>query len=897
MTARTPGTPLPPPNFAALAAELLARAEQLLGQWLPGIKFEGGEYKCGGLGGKPGRSLCINLAKGGVWSDFATGETGRDLLDLYCAQRGIGKTAGAVELANDLALWDVAGTVRPKDVAHGAAPVASPVVVPVPLPVAAPAPERDAWEVVAPVPEWAPAATFRHHHRADADVAHIADYLCDGERYGYVVRFETSDGGKDTLPYTFCTSQRDGASRWHWKTWPEPRPLYYPGGTSPGMRTVVLVEGERKAQVLQALLDGGAPGVYCVASWAGGCKAWAKAQWSWLAGTTVLLWPDCDAHREVLPLAVRKALADDPAALDMAKGTAPLLSAPKQPGMAAMLGIGRLLEGLACTVSLLPIPAPLVVPAGWDCADAIEVDGWGFERVQALFAAAGPLPVADAADVAASDAATGARLAGLVVAGAAGAGGKKIEGPVGTESNGDGGDGAGGGKPWWLKPYWDDGKSRWLVSRKMVIACLRNDPLLCDVLAFDELNNEPRARLDWPFLGGKAGSLSDATDLRIGDWLSTTYGVSSIPRAALIEAMQTVADERRYHPIREWLAGLVWDGKPRIDKWLLHALGQRPGDLPSSQVEYLRLVGRYWLIGMVARVQRPGCKFDYMVVLEGSGGLRKSTLPKVLAGEDWFSDSMLQIERGKESYEQVQGRWCYEVPELASMSRVDVNLIKAFIASTDDRYRGAYGRVVQSHPRQVVFVGTTNERAYLRDRTGNRRFWPVAVTQPINTEWVARYREQLFAEALALYTAGEVYAPTPEQEQALFEPRQREREVQTAIDSELRRLLTREGAPAGAADTTLTVHTKFVTLAQVVKALGVDVGKATAGQQSEVRGWFASEGWPYTKKQIDGVRAHGWERPIGWPKADAPQAAEAMPPRGADGQANGQMEGDDDVPF
>jgi putative DNA primase/helicase len=138
-------------------------------------------------------------------------------------------------------------------------------------------------------------------------------------------------------------SARDGACRWHWKTWDEPRPLYFPGHELPAGRTVILVEGEKKADTLQQLLDAGAPGVYCVASWPGGCKAWKKADWSPLAGSTVVAWPDCDAKREPLTPAERKETPDKAAQVVLQQGK-PLLPPDKQPGMAAMLGIGALLR-------------------------------------------------------------------------------------------------------------------------------------------------------------------------------------------------------------------------------------------------------------------------------------------------------------------------------------------------------------------------------------------------------------------------------------------------------------------------------------------------------------------------------------------------------------------------
>ena len=140
---------------------------------------------------------------------------------------------------------------------------------------------------------------------------------------------------------------------------------------------MVLVEGEVKAEVLQQLLDQTAPGVYCVASWPGGSKAWQKALWVWLAGSTVLLWPDCDAQRERLTRAEQESVKVDDAAKEALQARKPLLPEDKQPGMKAMLGIGQILrDEHACTVQLLPIPKPGEKVSGWDCKDAIVEDGW-----------------------------------------------------------------------------------------------------------------------------------------------------------------------------------------------------------------------------------------------------------------------------------------------------------------------------------------------------------------------------------------------------------------------------------------------------------------------------------------------------------------------------------------
>ncbi|MBC7620902.1 MAG: virulence protein E, partial [Candidatus Saccharibacteria bacterium] len=734
--------PLPPIKFSALADALLARADTLVPAWLPGGVQRGHEYACGSLSGGMGTSCSVNLTNG-RWGDFATDEKGNDLVSLYAAINGLTMGKAALQVAREEGLEDVAG-VQPARAGSSSEPPAPKPVRPEPPP--KPPKADEGWQTVVPVPDMAPAATFKHQFRTHADIQHTATYRIDGALYGYVVRFGTSDGGKETLPYTWCTSARDGASRWHWKQWDEPRPLYFPGGVSPmevayrslqpngdvHKVTVVLVEGEKKAGILQTLLDATAPGVYLVASWAGGCKAWKKADWSWLNGCTVLLWPDCDGKREPLIKKEREACLDD-AARDIAQAMKPLQPTAKQPGMAAMLGIGALLrESHACTVQLLPIPEPLTVPDGWDCADAITTDGWTGEQVLAFFGRAQPLPGVEAAPSAATA-----------------AGAKKIDGPAGTGDGGIDDDGftlIGNRRiPDWLVPYYDKANKRWLTSRKMVILILERDPDLAPVLAYNELSNNVQSRVLWPWPHSKVGDVTDAVDLLLGKYLTDTYGLPSIARAALTEAIQTVAHTRRFHPVREQLQALVWDGKSRIDKWLMHVLGETPDTLTKPMVEYLQIVGRCWLLGMVNRVMEPGCKFDYCPVLEGVGGLRKSTMVEILAGSQYYSDTPFEVGRGKEAQEQVQGLWVYEIAELTHFSKAEVGAIKAFISSKVDRYRVAYGTTVGTFPRQCLLVGTTNENTYLRDRTGNRRMWPIPVRHVINTEWLIKYRDQLLA--------------------------------------------------------------------------------------------------------------------------------------------------------
>lgn len=877
--------PLPPINFTALADALLARADQLLPEWLPGGVVRGHEYVCGSVYGGVGTSCSVNM-KTGVWSDFQTGAAGRDLTGLYAANRDLSMGQAAAQVAREEGLEDVAG-VQPARA--DAAPVVRPVRdVPATVPVAHKSDEG--WRTVTPVPATAPAPTFKHQFRSPEDIEHTAAYRIDDQVFGYVVRFRTSDGGKETLPYTWCTSAKDGCSRWHWKQWDEPRPLYLPGGVSPlvaGMPTVILVEGEKKAGILQALLDAYAPGIYLVASWAGGCKAWKKADWAWLNGCTVLLWPDCDGKREPLSKKERAACLDE-VAVKVAETTKPLLPTDKQPGMAAMLGIGALLrDAHACTVQLLPIPEPLAVADGWDCADAITADGWDGARVQAFFGQAQPLP--QLPDLAAAGGRSGK------AAGHCGKGGGGSDLPP-ADANGAGGErDAFQDHLDFMCAKLDCEVHELGVNRKLVIVALRKAPGLKDCLGFNELTGAPGTRVPWPWRT-VAGPLKETDDLGLGDYICSKYKLKAASRASLSEAIETVADQNRFHPIQDWLAEQKHDGKVRIDKWLIYVLGMDPDALAVKHQRYIELVGRYLLIGLVARVMDPGCKFDYSPVFEGLPGVGKSTFVKTLVGAEFFSDTHFDIGNGKDGFEQLEGLWGYELSELTALRKADSEQVKQFFSSTVDRFRGAYGKYVQAHPRQCVIFCSTNKKQYLYDLTGNRRFWPVWIDQPIKLDWLRKYRAQLFAEALKLYRAGERYAPTREEEELYFEPEQKKRLVETAVQSRMYELLTREGAPKeeGKISNDLNQHVTFITLDRLVSALGADAAKSSSLLESQIRGWLDAHGWSYGREST-GQRRRGYKQPLVWPpKIDDDEGAAA--PR-TPALAGGNDEGDDDEPF
>jgi hypothetical protein len=251
-----------------------------------------------------------------------------------------------------------------------------------------------------------------------------------------------------------------------------------------------------------------------------------------------------------------------------------------------------------------------------------------------------------------------------------------------------------------------------------VIVALTSDPAFAGVLAFDEFGQEIVVRQPLPWDCAAASlprSWEDADDIRTAEWLQLR-GINVAP-VVVSRAVGAVARELRIHPVRDWLATLTWDGTPRIDTWTSAYLGAEP-------TAFHHTIGALWLISAVARIYRPGVKVDHMLILEGPQGARKSTAIKVLAGEEWFTDELPEL-GSKDAALHMQGVWIVEIAELDAIGRAEVSRIKAFLTRTTDRFRPPYGRYTVEVPRQCVFAGTVNPDTYLRDETGNRRFWPL----------------------------------------------------------------------------------------------------------------------------------------------------------------------------
>lgn len=262
------------------------------------------------------------------------------------------------------------------------------------------------------------------------------------------------------------------------------------------------------------------------------------------------------------------------------------------------------------------------------------------------------------------------------------------------------------------------------------------------VFLYDEFFGRDIYGCDTPWEGKKGEAITDADVIAIKIWIAQHHAFE--PNVNTIhEAVAGIGRDNKFHPVRSYFESLEWDGEDRIQnafKNFFNAEG------PET---YLGEVSRLFFIAAVARIMSPGIKFDHMVIFEGKQGKGKSSFGSILASQAWFSDTVLNF-NDKDAVMNIQGAWIYEIGELSSMKRSEIEVTKAFITRQVDKIRPPYGRRMLEMPRQTVFFGTTNAGHYLTDKTGNRRFWPVIVDQ-LDFEKLKSERDQLWAEAYFIW--------------------------------------------------------------------------------------------------------------------------------------------------
>lgn len=278
---------------------------------------------------------------------------------------------------------------------------------------------------------------------------------------------------------------------------------------------------------------------------------------------------------------------------------------------------------------------------------------------------------------------------------------------------------------------------------------LKYDPALKGKIRLDEFAHRLVVIDDLPWRGkDETPYWTDTDDACLRNYFATKYLIKG--KGIIDDALQEVTQANKFHPVREYLTGLNWAGECRVDTLFIDYIG-------AEDTEYIRAVTRKWMCGAVARVMVPGIKFDTAIVLYGSQGLGKSLILERL-GRKWFNNSLVDI-KTKDALEQIQGSWINELAELAPTYKNDNEIVKAFISRTSDRFRSPYGRRTEEYPRQCVFAGSTNNLMFLKDRTGNRRFWPITGDKDRKTKnaWDITQDDidQLWAEAYYYWSNGE----------------------------------------------------------------------------------------------------------------------------------------------
>lgn len=308
---------------------------------------------------------------------------------------------------------------------------------------------------------------------------------------------------------------------------------------------------------------------------------------------------------------------------------------------------------------------------------------------------------------------------------------------------------------------WDlDGKGNKQVTVNNFVNAFKSDPLLNGLLAYDMLKETiVFTRPSFTAKGSKKGDLVNDTDISIiKGRIERMHGIYN--DAKLNDAIEQVSSDNAFHPIKLYLESLTWDGVPRIDTFLVEYMGAKDN-------AYTREAFRKTLLAAVTRIYEPGRKFDTALVFYSEQGVGKSTLIQRLS-KGWFNDSLTNLS-GKESYEAIQFAWLVELAELSALRKSDVEAVKNFISKREDTYRGAYARRVKTHKRQCVFFGSTNDDEFLKDATGNRRFFPVEVKRTRKTRLIFEPEfdaivDQLWAEAMEGYMLGEALTLSDEAE-------------------------------------------------------------------------------------------------------------------------------------
>ena len=422
---------------------------------------------------------------------------------------------------------------------------------------------------------------------------------------------------------------------------------------------------------------------------------------------------------------------------------------------------------------------------------------------------------------------------------------------------------------------------------------MRLDPVLCELVRMNDFTELLERSRPTPW-GREPGEWDEEDDLMLGEYLLREYNLMIKATGTLRAGVRMAARLWRYNPVVDLVRSQPWDGIERLPHWLSDCLG-------VDETAYTRLIGTCFIMGMVARALNPGCKFDYMLILKGAQGAQKSTVFRTLAAP-WFTDNAIRM-GDKDSLLALQAVWLAESSELESLNKSETNAIKQFLSASEDLFRPPYGAQMIKRPRHAVFGGTTNADVFLKDVTGDRRFWPLEVGE-INIDTLKAQRLQLFAEALDRLQSDDpdrrrTY-PTRQEEKELVFPEQERFKMTDVWEDILYDYVNRKtpdknddpGLPARASREFFSTRELFEHALQI-KADRIDGNK---NMETRIGNCMRAIGFD-KYRESKGERRRGYMRRKVDPAApapDTPTAAPSAPPVGGPGD---NPWGDDDLPI
>lgn len=530
---------------------------------------------------------------------------------------------------------------------------------------------------------------------------------------------------------------------------------------------------------------------YAAASWMGTLDGAKKTDWRGLAGRQVVIWTT---------------------ALDESAGpSGGYLPRMKQTCMKAAMAVAERLVRLTCDVRFVHLPPSGELEHGFNLARAIA-KGWNVADIQAF--------IQDHLKTWFSKGGLGFQ--------------ETTSTPLKARAAQD--------DEWRKNLIWRKGELA--DCRENVAYILTNHPEWKDVLAFNDFAYKIEKRKPPPWAAGELGVWDESDHISLGMWSAKNEGLLVRSVDNISRGISYAAARHRFHPVVDWLHSIqTWDRTERLDHWLADCLGANPS-------EYVSLAGRFFLMNMVRRVFEPGCIMRSVLVLIGEQNRGKSEALRILA-DPWFADTTFIVGE-KDAYQVLRGKWLYEIAEFHSFGKAEATKVKAFVSSRVDTYRASYGAEARDWLRQICFAATTNHYEIFTDPTGNTRFWPVDVADELNLQLLREWREQLFAEAVHRYLAGERAYPTPAQELELFQPEQEKHEVIDAWLNDLDEYLGK----------TVFDHVTMSTL--LYDCMHFEKSKLTPamGEQKRIAGLMQRLGWKRGQRTIEGKRQWVYVRPL-----------------------------------